>query len=326
MKRTYQQLVQILPGGAVSRSDLFGFSNISRAEAEAAWPLWASLPVALRQKMTRSMVEIAENDVEANFCELFRLALEDADGTVRQAAVEGLWEDEDARLTPLLAARLRQDPVAAVRVQAAASLGRFILMGELGKIRPQPYQTAFRALMAAWETPEEDLEVRRRAIESLAYSSAAEVVSQIQAAYTDPDERMRVSAVFAMGRSADERWAKQVLREVYSPNPEMRYEAAHACGELALEKAVPLLIELLEDVDSAVQEAAVWSLGQIGGDEAHAALQACLHKDDHLREAAQEALVEFEFLYGDLGAFLLFDVSEDDEDEEEDEDFEDEDL
>jgi HEAT repeat protein len=203
---------------------------------------------------------------------------------------------------------LREDPALEVRAAAAISLGRFLLLGELGKIRARPYQEAFRALLSACTAARKEGEVRRRALESLAYSCKEAVVGLIRAAYEDPDEQMRLSAVFAMGRSSDERWAPEVMQELYSADPAMRYEAARACGKLALQEAAPILIELVEDVDAEVQEAAIWALGQIGGDEARRCLTVCSRsRREARRVAAQEALRELEFLHGNLGAFLLFD-------------------
>lgn len=319
MRRTLEELLEILQAGRLSRGDLYGLSNLSRTQAEVAWKVCAGLSPAVRREMVQTLVEIAESDFEVNFGEVFRLALGDEDGEVRRAAVEGLWEDEDVRLVPVLADRLLKDAVPEVRAAAATSLGRFLLLGELEKIQERPHRVAFQALLTACTKAEETIEVRRRALESLAYSGEEAVADLIRSAYEDSDERMRVSAVFAMGRSADDRWADQVMGELHSANPEMRYEAARACGELALEKAVPALIELVGDVDPEVQEAAVWSLGQIGGDEARQVLVDCSRSaNEALREAAREALRELEFLHGDLGTFLLFDFLEGDEEDEED--------
>lgn len=297
---------------ATSR-DIYGFSNLSRAEAKEAWAALSACAPEVRLRLVERMVEVAESDFEVDFGELFRLALEDDCADVRRAAVEGLWEDEDVRLIPPLIARL-QDVDASVRAAAATSLGRFMLLGELGKIRPQPFQQTYQALLTAYAVADETPAVRRRVLEALAYSGEEAVARLIREAYQGEDESMRLSAVFAMGRSADERWAPETLRELYHPNPAMRYEAARACGELGLETAVTTLIELVDDVDSEVQEAAIWALGQIGGEEARRTLTLCARSDNEaVRAAAREALREYELLHGDIGAFLMFDFFDEDE-------------
>ncbi|MBN1954675.1 MAG: HEAT repeat domain-containing protein [Anaerolineae bacterium] len=303
-----RETLDLLRSGTLSRASLYALSNLSRKESGTAWAVCAGLPVALRDKLVRQLVEIAEDDFQVNFGEIFRRALEDESAAVRLAAVEGLWEDEDVRLVGLLAPRLLEETDAAVRAAAADSLGRFVLLGELGKIREQPHRAALRALLAAAAVPEEVISVRRRIVESLAYSGEEAVADLIQRAYQDPSEEMRTSAVFAMGRSADERWSAVVLSEMFAPNPAMRYEAARACGELELEDAVLSLIDLVEDVDVEVQQAAIWSLGQIGGEEARRTLKNCCHSDNEaIRSAAQEALCELEFLQGNLGMFFTDD-------------------
>jgi HEAT repeat protein len=149
------------------------------------------------------------------------------------------------------------------------------------------------------------LEVRRRALESIAYVSNENIPPIIQEAYAHTEELMRISAVFAMGRSADKRWAKVVVKELNNPSPEMRYEAARACGELRLHQAVRDLVELVEDVDAEVQQAALWSLGQIGGDLARKILRRYAHNDNEaLRTSAHDALNVLEFFHGNLNTFF----------------------
>jgi HEAT repeat protein len=160
---------------------------------------------------------------------------------------------------------------------------------------------AYAALLEALQTRGEHTEVRRRALESLAYVCNETVVAAIREAYDSSSEKFRISAVFAMGQSADARWDQEVRRELFSTNPEMRYEAARACGELQLSEAVGMLEELTEDTDAEVQQAAIWALGQVGGERAREILEHyCQEGDEALRSTAEAALEEFEFLHGDL--------------------------
>ncbi len=310
MSREFESLIESLRAGEVNRWELYALSGLSPGEAERVWEVACTMPASARLVMISSLVEIAEESFEVDFGAIFRVALTDDEPDVRALAVEGLWEDEDVRLVPVLVALL-QDSAAHVRAAAATSLGRFVLLGELERIRERPYRQVIQALLTVCRADGETIEVHRRALESLAYTGEEEVIGLIEEAYYHPDERMRVSALFAMGRSADERWETMVVRELDNPAPEMRYEAARACGELALDSAVDVLIELAEDVDAEVQQAAIWALGQIGGDDARSLLQEYIHSaNEAVREAAIDALRELEFLYGDLGALLLFDFGE----------------
>ena len=103
---------------------------------------------------------MAEADFEVNFNEVFRVGLADEDAQVRTASIEGLWEDEDVSLIPHLIACLKEDENVTVRAAAATSLGRFVLLGELGKIHTDFYTPAYDALLAAYRD-EESVDVQR---------------------------------------------------------------------------------------------------------------------------------------------------------------------
>jgi HEAT repeat protein len=293
------------------QASLYYLSNLNAREAERVRQVWSDLPEDLRFSLTSRLMKMAERDFTLSFGAIFRIAMEDASPNVRRVAIEGLWEDHDVRLVPRLTERLREDDSPSVRAAAAESLGRFILLGELQKIRPKPRTMAYQALVEAYQAHDEDLQVQRRALESLAYVCNETVVASIQEAYASSQEKLRISAVFAMGRSADTRWEQKATQELFSINPEMRYEAARACGELQLSAAVSMLEELTEDTDAEVQQAAIWALGQIGGDRARNILEHfCQASDEALRSAAEAALEEFEFLHGDLED-IFADLTED---------------
>ena len=303
MRQPFEDLLEDLCACAsVSvRLPLHHLSGLAAEEARRVNDIWSQVPVGPRSQLMARLVELAEADLEVDFGTMFRLGLGDEDPEVRRAAIEGLWEDEDVRLVPPLVARLTEDEAPSVRAAAAVSLGRFILLGELQKIRPRPYALAYTSLLSVCRAAGEDDEVRRRALESLAYVSNEAVAALISEAYAASEEKRRISAVFAMGRSADNRWADDVRQELVSPNPELRYESAQACGELALSEAVPELEGLADDIDPEVQQAALWALGQIGGKRAQQILERCCRAESEAtRAAAEDALAELEFFHGEL--------------------------
>jgi len=288
-------------GEKPNQASLYYLSNLDKQEAECVRELWADLPPELRAESASWLVKMAEADFTLNFSAVFQVAMDDDDPRVRQAAIEGLWEDDDVRLVPRLTQCLREDESVSVRAAAAKSLGRFILLGELKKIRAKPLLMAYEVLVEALQAEDEHIEVQRRALESLAYVCDDTVITSIRESYASPVEKMRISAVFAMGRSSDPRWEQKVQQELYSTNPEMRYEAARACGELQVSEAVSMLEELADDTDAEVQQTAIWALGQIGGDRARQVLEYYCHvSDEALRSAAEAAISEYEFLHGDL--------------------------
>jgi HEAT repeat protein len=288
-----------------TQASLYHLSNLGVSAMARVREVWPGVPVELRRHLVKRLGELAEADFELNFGAVFRLGVIDEDAEVRAAAINGLWEDEDVRLVPLLVRTLLEDEAPAVRAAAARSLGRFVLLGELQKIRPEPHTQAYEALLAACQDTTEAIEVQRRALESVAYAGTEAVEELIRKAHAGSKEKVRVSAIFAMGRSADTRWARHVRQELFSPNPELRYEAARACGELQISEAVSALEELADDADREVQEAALWALGQIGGEKAQQILERyCRVQDEATRAAAKAALDELDFLHGHLSDFF----------------------
>ncbi len=301
MSSDFEKLLQQIGDteNRLSISSLYGLSNLDKAEVLLFQKAWPSIAVERRCQIINFLVEIAEANFEVNFDPVFRFCLGDEDERVREVAIEGLWEDDDTALIEPLITLLQDDPSVLVRAGAAKSLSRYVLLGELDKIKAHHFTLVQEALLETIHSPFEDLEVRRRAVEAIAYSSDEGVREIIETAYYDEDERMRTSAVFAMGRSADPYWSDLVISELESSRPEMRYEAAMACGELELWAASPLLANLVNDPDREVLEAAIWALGQIGGDEACRILYDCYQEGDQfLREAVEEALEHLEFTHG----------------------------
>lgn len=277
--------------------DLRGLSDVPRERLVEFHALWEALSPVRRIDLLREMVEQAETHVDLNFHAVLRTLLDDADAQVRRLAIEGLWEDEKTTLIAPLTALLRGDAAYEVRAAAATSLGRYIWLGVIDEIAPRHADAAEAALREAWFRPGEVNEVRRRALESLAHTDTEGLNDMIRNAYFDEDALMRQSAVFAMGRTGDSRWARLVLEETASGDPAMRFEAAQAAGEMALKPAAQPLIRLLDDPDSSVREAAVAALGKIGGTQARRVLEALARgADEALAQAADDALAELRFI------------------------------
>jgi HEAT repeat protein len=286
---------------------------------------WQLISVDRRRRIVQSLVDLTEDSFEANYTELFRYLLEDEDPQVRTLAIDGLWEEESSILVKPLVALLRSDPSVIVRAAAATSLARFALSAELDKLTEEHAALVRESLVATIRNSEEDLEVRRRAIESVAFFGDEEVRGIVAAAYENDDPRMRASAVFAMGRASDKYWSKTILAELESNDSQVRYEATRASGELELKKAIPRLIQLTDDPDIEVANAAIAALGQIGGEEARQALEHLVTgEDEGLREAAQDSLDELTFT--ESANLMLIDMDleremlEEDELEDQDED------
>jgi HEAT repeat protein len=297
--------------GAIPFSNLYALSDLTGDRLLMFHTVWETLPAELKRRLMHALVELAEASFQVNFDTIFRHCLQDLDDQVRATAIEGLWENEQVGLVGPLITALRSDPSPRVRAAAATSLGRFVLAGELEQIEAAVQARIVQELMTTAHLAGESIEVRRRAIESAAYSCTPDVLQALEIAYYDEDQTMRLSAIVGMGRSCDLSWREIILEELQNPTAAMRYEAALAAGEMMLRAAVPRLGRLLEDADTQVRDAAIWALGQIGGSQAKALLLD-LHEeaDEETQAVVEEALAEQALYEGDLD-FTLYDINPD---------------
>jgi len=280
-------------------SRLTNLSNLSQEELRLFKARWASIEVKRRREILGWLTELAEDNFELDFYDVFHICLHDEDAIVRVKAIEGLWECEDRGLIAPLIELMKSDSEESVRAAAATALGRFALLGELNKLRPGDVERVGNALLGVIDNPGEQVEVRRRALEAIAPLSMPRVKEIISEAYHSGEPRFIVSALYAMGRNCDPIWLPTLLKELSSPDPARRFEAVRACGELEDESAVPYLIKLIDDIDTHVQLCAIEALGHIGGGEARRALHRCLdNPDERIRQAAEEVLGEMEFEEG----------------------------
>ncbi|WP_232280197.1 HEAT repeat domain-containing protein [Roseiflexus castenholzii] len=275
--------------------ELRSLSGLDPHDHATVWTEWQRIPVGRRIEIAHAMVELAEDNIDLDFTVMFQWLLDDADATVRASAIEGLWECDGLPVLRRMLALLH-DPAGQVRAAAAMALGRFAYMAEIEEIDAVYGQQVHDALLALIRDPAQPTEVRRRAIESAGYFAASDAVQQqIELAYASSDQLMRESALTAMGRSMLPRWLPIVSRELESPSPALRYEAARAAGEMAdlARSLVARVVRLCNDADTEVALAAIWALGQIGGETARRTLQRISGSDDEARsQAAAEALDE----------------------------------
>jgi HEAT repeat protein len=278
---------------ALANARLAELASLNRDDLARLKVAWTRIAADRRLQTVQRLVELAEDNFELNFDDVFRFCLKDTDATVRALAVEGLWENEAPSLIDPLIALLETDESPDVQAAAATALGKFTLLAENGKLRPQYGPRLKESLLKVTNEKRRPEEVRRRALEAVAPISAPEVKLAIGDAFRNGTPRFRVSAVFAMGRSCDPDWLPILLHELESKDAEVRYEATSALGELGEQEAVASLIRLTADADTEVRLASFQALGKIGGPKSKEFLRYSLgSKDPAVRDAAQQALDE----------------------------------
>lgn len=288
--------------GKFSHQTLAKLSGLIREKVEEFAATWPQLPVEERRRIVRALAELAQDNVELDYNDLFVRMLADDDPEVRVGAVEGLWEDARASTADRLIALARRDRDDAVRGAALDGVGRFALRASLGELHVA-LSDRVREVLADHVGADTPPEVRRRAIEAAGYFDEQPFTAAIELAYRSADVRMRAGAVKAMGRNCDDRWLPTILREMQSEEPELRFESVRAAAEMEDERAVPSVIERLEDEDRQVRLAAIGALGTIGGQRARRALQQVRAQsdDEAMVEAAETALDELEIGTDPLG-------------------------
>jgi hypothetical protein len=299
--------------GIVPPQVLLGFSDLDLSDLASLRPVWNKLSDSDRSNIMERIADSGETDYMLDYTAVAYLGYDDPNPVVRLAALRAGATDTTADRLHKLLELAQNDPQELVRAESVGHLGQFIYLGELDELEGLDVQAAIDLALRFWNTPRESLEVRRRALESLAFSSIEGLEAMIDQAYTDPSQMMQISAVVAMGHSCDDVWDKTILAELQSDDPDMLAAAIGAAGMVILPDAVELLGELAYSEDPDIQLSAIWALGEIGGDEAvevleRLALRAEEEGDDELYEAIEEALANSSL------ALMMFDMGPEDDD------------
>ena len=304
---------------------LYTFSDLNADDIRILKAAWPSLPLMRRRTLLEDLIDMAERDNLMMFEEVGKVALEDDDADVLVSAIDLLFQAEDSRLIPTFLRFLQNVSInERVRAAAANALGPYIYLGEVEKIRPKLLQNIVEVLLNIYANDLSDL-VRRRVLESLGYSSHAAVPELLRAAYFRPEVAWQESAMFAMGKSADDQWQSFVLANLEHENLKVRLQAIHAAGELTLYAARQTLLRMLnqEYKNEELRHELVWALSQIGGEGIEAAFYRLMDRIDDEEELTliEDALDELNFT-NDKSIFELMDIDidagliPDDEDDE----------
>lgn len=294
------------------------FSDLPPKDVSALMAQWPGLAKERKWELLGDLVKLYLNDNLVSFDALAAPLLSDPDERIRTQALRLLVDSDDIHLLPRLIDMAETDPVTDVRIRAVSLLGNFVELGELDEISSNFHQMAEDCLLRL--THSEPPEVQRAALEAIGYSSRPEVETLIQSAYTRSEPKWVASALTAMGHSASERWEELVLSKMDDANTDIRRSAVRAAGELRIDVARQILLNLLdEEDDDEIFASAVWSLSQIGGEDVRITLETLLDQaeEDDIIEYLQEALDNLDFAE-QLNTFNMLSVDPDDESDIED--------
>lgn len=313
---SFQKIIaELAEGGeAISRRTLNSFSDIDPASLQALQEAWPRIPADRKRKLLEGLEALSEEDTLVSFDDFARSLLNDPSPEVRTRAIRLLDESDDIKLIPALIRILNDDPDVETRAEAATSLGRFVELGELEEIPEEPRRQVEAELLQKANS-EDQLIVRRNALEALGYSSRPEVITLIESSFRRENPEWQASALFAMGRSYDERWEEDVLSRLMDVSSLVRLAAVEAAGELRLASARTALFRLLEEEEEDdISSAAIWSLSQIGGEDVRLYIENLLDlaEEEEDIKFLEEVLDNVEFT-DELNHFDLLSIDPDDE-------------
>ena len=297
----------------IPRSHLSHYSDLDPKSLRLFLDVWPSVKPARKLLLLNELAANLETDNIVSYEDIGRALLDDADGEVRARALLLLAESNDPKLASKLTDILLNDSELAPRMEAVNLIGEFILLGELEELSEDIQRKAEDALIKVIKS-EDNPTLRKSALEALGYSSRIEIIMLIESAFERTDPTWVASALRAMGRSHDERWLEDVVGKLLDDDPRIKFAAVEAAGELNIQDAGPILLKMLEDEeeDDDVIAAAIWSLSQIGGDDARVYLLHLIEQtdDETLTEYLEEALENLDFIE-ELNKFDLLLLDED---------------
>lgn len=269
-------------------------------------------PKEERIALLKRIVEVP--DYMTDHSTVLRDHLDDPEPEVRLLAIQGLWDYPRSEFIPLLLAAAENDPDEQVRRRAIIILGRYVYEGEmadynfdfgpmddvvrLDELPKKDFLKVKDFLLGIYRDENKTLDERRFAVEALSFLSDKEVFAIIEEAYAHPAPRMKLSAIFGMGRSGNVRWTETVIKELYNPDPELQREAIRAAGEAGLTEAGKDLWRLTYSEDRETQLEAVWALGQSGWEGAFDRLdELSLYSIDPELQVTAEAAMEEWYIY-----------------------------
>ncbi|HET6384113.1 MAG TPA: HEAT repeat domain-containing protein [Armatimonadota bacterium] len=253
------------------------------------------------KEKVRFLESILEADTAWDCLGMIASLATDPAAEVRELALKAFWDCADPRYLDLILDAACEDTEIDVRRSAIAALGRYVYDGfVLEELDESDFNDVKNVLLTTHQNPDEPLDIRRTALEALGFITDEEIENLIGTAYRNPERMMRISAIFAMGRSGTRTWDDIIKAELRSRDHEMLFEAIRAAGETYLQSVAPSLEELTENPDRDIRLAAINALGKAGRPESVSVLRRhALSADEDIRDIAAAALIDFDIFQSD---------------------------
>ena len=156
------------------RQYLGHFSDIHPDELQSVMDVWERVNLSQKLSLLDGLGSLAGKDTLVSFDDFAQAILSDPEASVRIHALRLLGECDDVKLIPTYLEMLKNDSDVGVRAETANLLNLFTDLGELEEIEEDAFAEVMSALLES-ANGEDDARVRRRAIESLGWSSQPSV-------------------------------------------------------------------------------------------------------------------------------------------------------
>ncbi len=284
-----------------------------------------------RLAFLESLIDFSESWADNHA--IFVQHLDDPSPEVRMMAIRGLWVAATPDLIDRLIEIANEDSNPMVRAKAIGGLGIYIYQGDMAdydfdwgpltetihqeELPQEDFERVKAFLLSVYADEARSLDERRFAIEALGFLSDPQVAELIEQVYQRPEREMKISALFAMGRSGLVRWTQYIAENLNNPDPDIRREAIRAAGEIGLTELGPELRQLTYGEDDDIKLEAIAALGQTGWDDAFERLDELTQDpDEQVANIAENALDDW---------YLINQIQQEEEDWELDKDWDTED-
>ena len=287
-----EMIHELIHGGNPSEVDVQRFSDLDLSNVESLKLVWAKIATETRKKIVFKAIQLSDESIDYEYSRFARIVFDDIDPIIRRSSIELVRETED-RATARCLRGLLADPEEEVAAAAAEALGSYVLLIEMDLFDEEEGSKIIEDLRVA-TSQVKSVELRAGAIESVAPRELDWVPPLILDAYYDTDDRLRLSAVRAMGRTASSSWLEYIYEQLEVEDPIFRLEAVLAIVEIADESSIDSLSILFDDDDTEIAETAVEAVSLIGGEIAISVLTEFLERADEkwtpiLEDAIQTA-------------------------------------
>ena len=109
-------------------SRLAELSKLNAQELALFERAWKKIEPRRRRQIMYRLVELAEENFELDFDDIFKNRLREEDADVLSKAIEGLWENEETSLIDPLIKLLEPENAEKVQAAAATALGKFAML------------------------------------------------------------------------------------------------------------------------------------------------------------------------------------------------------